>query len=59
MCLEFRRVLFRSVEDSLEIRSVALYDGLPYFTTAAASHAVTLAMKSREEGELGVRSLQG
>lgn len=49
----------QAVEDSREIRSVALYDGLPYFTTAAASHAVTLAMKSREEGELGVRSLQG
>ncbi len=49
----------QAVEDSREIRSVALNDGLPYFTTAAASHAVTLAMKSREEGELGVRSLQG
>jgi carbamoyl-phosphate synthase large subunit len=49
----------QAVEDSREIRSVALNDGLPYFTTAAASHAVALAMKSREEGELGVRSLQG
>jgi len=49
----------QSVEDSREIRSVALNAGLPYFTTAAAIHAVTLAMKSREEGELGVRSLQG
>jgi len=49
----------QTVEDSREIRSVALNDGLPYFTTAAASHAVALAMKSREEGELGVRSLQG
>ncbi|WP_457647519.1 carbamoyl-phosphate synthase large subunit, partial [Profundibacter sp.] len=37
----------QAVEDSREIRSVALYDGLPYFTTAAASHAVALAMKSR------------
>ncbi|PIE16211.1 MAG: carbamoyl phosphate synthase large subunit [Rhodobacterales bacterium] len=49
----------QAVEDSREIRAVALHDGLPYFTTAAASHAVALAMKSREEGELGVRSLQG
>jgi len=49
----------QAVEDSREIRSVALNDGLPYFTTAAAIHAVTLAMKSRDEGELGVRSLQG
>lgn len=49
----------QTVEDSREIRSVTLYKGLPYFTTAAAIHAVTLAMKAREEGELGVRSLQG
>jgi len=49
----------QAVDDSREIRSVALNAGLPYFTTAAASYAVTLAMKSREEGELGVRSLQG
>ncbi len=49
----------QAVDDSREIRSVALNSGMPYFTTAAASHAVTLAMKSREEGELGVRSLQG
>jgi len=49
----------QAVEDSREIRSVALNVGLPYFTTAAASHAVALAMKSREEGEVGVRSLQG
>ena len=48
----------RAVEDSREIRSVALYDKIPYFTTAAASHAVALAMKSREEGELDVRALQ-
>jgi len=49
----------QAVDDSREIRSVALNSGMPYFTTAAASHAVALAMKSREEGELGVRSLQG
>ena len=48
----------RAVEDSREIRSVALYDKIPYFTTAAASHAAALAMKSREEGELDVRALQ-
>ena len=49
----------QSVEDSREIRAVALNADLPYFTTAAAIHVVTLAMKSREEGELGVRALQG
>ncbi|WP_372604504.1 carbamoyl-phosphate synthase large subunit, partial [Actibacterium sp.] len=49
----------QAVEDSREIRSVALYDKIPYYTTAAAAHATALAMKSREEGEIGVRSLQG
>jgi len=49
----------QAVEDSREIRSVALYDKIPYFTTLAASHAAALAMKSREEGEMEVRSLQG
>jgi carbamoyl-phosphate synthase large subunit len=49
----------QAVEDSREIRAVALYDKIPYFTTAAASHAATLAMQAREEGDVGVRSLQG
>ncbi|MGX9356124.1 carbamoyl-phosphate synthase large subunit [Roseobacteraceae bacterium S113] len=48
-----------AVADSREIRSVALYDKIPYFTTAAASHAAALAMQAREEGEIEVRSLQG
>ncbi|KCV83006.1 carbamoyl phosphate synthase large subunit [Actibacterium atlanticum] len=48
----------QAVNDSREIRSVALYDKIPYFTTAAASHAAALAMKSREEGDVDVRSLQ-
>ncbi len=47
-----------AVEDSREIRSVALYDKIPYFTTAAGAHAAALAMKSRTEGELVVKSLQ-
>ena len=49
----------QAVEDSRDIRAVALYDKIPYFTTAAASHAATLAMVAREEGELDVRALQG
>ncbi|MGB8621649.1 MAG: carbamoyl-phosphate synthase large subunit [Paracoccaceae bacterium] len=49
----------QAVEDSREIRSVALYDKIPYYTTAAAAHAAALAMKSRDEGEIRVRSLQG
>ena len=49
----------QAVEDSRDIRAVALYDKIPYFTTAAASHAAALAMQAREEGDVGVRSLQG
>lgn len=48
-----------SVEDSREIRSVALYDKIPYYTTAAGAHAAVMAMRSREEGEIVVKSLQG
>ncbi|NHX27693.1 carbamoyl phosphate synthase large subunit, partial [Escherichia coli] len=49
----------QAVEDSREIRSFALYDKIPYFTTAAAAHAAAQAMQSRNEGEISVRSLQG
>ncbi|HBZ45380.1 MAG TPA: carbamoyl phosphate synthase large subunit, partial [Maritimibacter sp.] len=48
----------QAVEDSRSMRSVALYDKIPYFTTAAASHAAARAMKARDEGDLTVRSLQ-
>ena len=48
----------QAVEDSRTMRSVALYDKIPYFTTAAASHAAARAMQSRLEGELEVESLQ-
>ncbi|MDF2141563.1 carbamoyl-phosphate synthase large subunit [Paenirhodobacter sp. CAU 1674] len=48
----------QSVSDSRDIRAVALYDKIPYFTTAAASIAAVAAMKSREEGEISVRPLQ-
>ena len=49
----------QSVEDSREIRSVALHDRIPYYTTAAGAHAAALAMKARQEGTLGVIPLQG
>ena len=49
----------QSVEDSREIRSVALYDKLPYFTTAAGAHAAAQAMQARLEGDLDVLPLQG
>jgi carbamoyl-phosphate synthase large subunit len=49
----------QAIEDSREIRSVALYDKIPYYTTAAGSHAAVMAMRARAEGEIGVRALQG
>ena len=49
----------QAVDDSREIRSVALYDKIPYYTTAAAAHAAALAMKARLEGDLDVLPLQG
>jgi carbamoyl-phosphate synthase large subunit len=49
----------QAVEDSREIRSVALYDRIPYFTTLAGSHAAALAIRARQEGALGVMALQG
>ena len=48
-----------AVEDSRSIRAVALYDKIPYFTTAAAASAAVMAMQARDEGDVGVRSLQG
>ena len=48
-----------AVADSREIRSVALFDKIPYYTTAAASHAAAQAIKARAEGAFGVISLQG
>ncbi|OWU84264.1 carbamoyl phosphate synthase large subunit [Oceanicola sp. 22II-s10i] len=48
----------QSVEDSREIRSVALYDKIPYYTTAAGAQAACLAIVARQEGEIGVRALQ-
>ena len=48
-----------AVADSREIRSVALYDRIPYYTTAAASHAAAQAIKARAEDDFGVISLQG
>jgi carbamoyl-phosphate synthase large subunit len=48
----------QSINDSREIRSVALYDRIPYYTTAAGARAAARAMKDRLEGELDVRALQ-
>ena len=48
----------QAIDDSRSIRAVALYDKIPYFTTAAASISAVQAMKARGEG-IGVRTLQG
>ena len=48
----------QAINDSRDIRRVALMDKIPYFTTAAASIAAVEAMKARGEG-YGVRTLQG
>ncbi len=48
----------QSISDSRGIRSVALYDRIPYYTTAAGARAAAMAMRDRGVGELEVRSLQ-
>ncbi|MFN3292201.1 MAG: carbamoyl phosphate synthase large subunit, partial [Gemmobacter sp.] len=48
----------QSINDSRDIRRVALMDKIPYFTTAAGAIAAVAAMKARSEG-YGVRTLQG
>ncbi|KUP93909.1 carbamoyl-phosphate synthase large subunit [Tritonibacter horizontis] len=49
----------QAVEDSKPMRSVALYDKIPYFTTAAGAHAAARAIEAQAEGEVEVKSLQG
>ncbi|WIY23484.1 carbamoyl-phosphate synthase large subunit [Parasedimentitalea psychrophila] len=49
----------QAVEDSKEMRSVALYGRIPYFTTAAGANAAALAIKVQAEGEITVKALQG
>jgi len=43
----------QAISDSRDIRAVALYDKIPYFTTAAASIAAVEAMKARDDGDRG------
>jgi carbamoyl-phosphate synthase large subunit len=49
----------QAVSDSRDIRAVALYDKIPYYTTAAGAVSAVAAMRARLEGEIGVRTLQG
>ena len=48
----------QAVEDSKSIRSIALYDKIPYFTTAAGSYAAALAIRAQADGDVGVKALQ-
>jgi len=49
----------QAINDSREIRTVALMDKIPYFTTAAAAISAVSAMKAQISGEMTVRTLQG
>ncbi|MEM6761019.1 MAG: carbamoyl-phosphate synthase large subunit [Pseudomonadota bacterium] len=48
----------QAVEDSRSIRAIALYDRIPYFTTAAASQAAAMAIAEQVAGDVGVKALQ-
>ncbi|MEO0939123.1 MAG: carbamoyl-phosphate synthase large subunit [Pseudomonadota bacterium] len=48
----------QAVEDSKSIRAIALFDKIPYFTTAAGSHAAALAIREQAGGDVGVKALQ-
>ena len=48
----------QTISDSREIRTAALAKGIPYCTTAAASHAVAKAICNHVSGEFEVRPLQ-
>ena len=48
----------QAVEDSKPMREVALYDKIPYFTTAAGAQAAAQAIASRDADSLEVTSLQ-
>ena len=48
----------QAIDDSRSMRTSALMDGIPYFTTLAAIHAATFAMKAHGQDDIGVRALQ-
>jgi carbamoyl-phosphate synthase large subunit len=48
----------RSISDSRDIRSTALYRKIPYYTTAAGARAAARAIENRREGGLEVAPLQ-
>ncbi|WP_118135848.1 carbamoyl-phosphate synthase large subunit [Oceanicella sp. SM1341] len=48
----------QSVSDSKDIRSIALYARIPYYTTAAGARAAARAIRNEREGGIEVLSLQ-
>lgn len=48
----------QSLVDSKDIRTVALYQKIAYYTTAAASNAAAKAIRNMAEGEITVMALQ-
>ena len=48
----------QAIEDSQSMRAACLSDGIPYYTTLAASAAAAIAIQKWREGEIGVKSLQ-
>ncbi len=48
----------RMLNESRQIRSQAINDGIPYCTTATACHALAKALKARRSSRLDVHSLQ-
>ena len=49
----------QAVEDSRSMRTEALMNKVPYYTTLTASHAAALAIKAWGEDTVGVKALQG
>ena len=49
----------QAIEDSKEIRSTSVAEGIPYCTTAAASLALAQALASMSAGELEANAIQG
>ena len=48
----------QAIDDSRSMRAECLSDGIPYYTTLAASSAAAVAIQKWREGEIGVKPLQ-
>lgn len=49
----------RTIKDSKTIRTEAIADGIPYYTTASASYSLSLALQAYKHSEMDVRPIQG